>query len=204
MDHKRILLSILIILLALPLIAQQQKGKASYYSKKATGARTASGERLHHDSMTCAHRTYPFGTLLKVTNPNNGNSVVVKVTDRGPFGRGRIIDLSYGAAKELGILACGVATVVVEKVGKGVPYLEEDSIRLPQIDFEVVANHYNIIDDWKNRDGVVDIMQRISLRHANDNKRKSRTNRLKTCKRTIRLRLQKRRKKTGGTMFLKD
>lgn len=156
MDHKRILLLILIILLALPLIAQQQKGKASYYSKKATGARTASGERLHHDSMTCAHRTYPFGTLLKVTNPNNGNSVVVKVTDRGPFGRGRIIDLSYGAAKELGILACGVATVVVEKVGKGVPYLEEDSIRLPQIDFEVVANHYNIIDDWKNRDGVVD------------------------------------------------
>ncbi|MBF0965366.1 MAG: septal ring lytic transglycosylase RlpA family protein, partial [Alloprevotella sp.] len=77
----------------------QQKGKATFYSKRATGARTASGERLHHDSLTCAHRTYPFGTLLKVTNLNNGNTVVVRVTDRGPFAKGRIIDLSYAAAK---------------------------------------------------------------------------------------------------------
>lgn len=142
--------------MALPLFAQLQKGKASYYSKRATGARTASGERLHHDSMTCAHRTYPFGTLLKVTNPNNGSSVVVRVTDRGPFGHGRIIDLSYGAAKELGMLACGVATVIVEKCGKGVPYLEEDSVRLPQIDFEVATVHYSIVDDWKSREGMVD------------------------------------------------
>ena len=142
--------------MALPLFAQLQKGKASYYSKKATGARTASGERLHHDSMTCAHRTYPFGTLLKVTNPNNGSSVVVRVTDRGPFGHGRIIDLSYGAAKELGMLACGVATVIVEKCGKGVPYLEEDSVKLPQIDFEVAMVHYSIVDDWKSREGMVD------------------------------------------------
>ena len=142
--------------MALPLFAQLQKGKASYYSKRATGARTASGERLHHDSMTCAHRTYPFGTLLKVTNPNNGSSVVVRVTDRGPFGHGRIIDLSYGAAKELGMLACGVATVIVEKCGKGVPYLEEDSVKLPQINFEVAMVHYSIVDDWKSREGMVD------------------------------------------------
>ena len=154
-DHKRILLPILIILLALPLIAQQQKGKASYYSKKATGARTASGERLHHDSMTCAHRTYPFGTLLKVTNPNNGNSVVVKVTDRGPFGHGRIIDLSYGAAKQLGILSNGVASVMVEKIAKGVPYLDDGAEELPRIDFEASSVRYSIVDDWKNRQGIV-------------------------------------------------
>lgn len=91
-----------------------QKGKATFYSKRATGARTANGERLHHDSLTCAHRTYPFGTRLKVTTPSNGRSVVVRVNDRGPFVRGRIVDLSWGAARELGILAQGIAKVTVE------------------------------------------------------------------------------------------
>ena len=81
-----------------------QKGIASYYGKRATGRKTSSGERLHHDSLTCAHRTHPFGTWLKVVNPHNGQQVVVKVNDRGPFGRGRIIDLSWSAARQLGIL----------------------------------------------------------------------------------------------------
>ena len=80
-----------------------ERGKATYYSKSITGALTSSGERLHHDSLTCAHRTYPFGTMLKVTNLKNGKSVVVRVTDRGPFARGRIIDLSWRVAKEIGI-----------------------------------------------------------------------------------------------------
>ena len=115
-----------------------QKGKASYYSKKATGARTSSGERLHHDSLTCAHRTHPFGTMLKVTNPQNGKSVVVKVTDRGPFGRGRIIDLSWRAAKELGMLAQGVAMVLVEVADDiVVPFkAKEEKKNLPELDFE--------------------------------------------------------------------
>ena len=115
-----------------------QKGKASYYSKKATGARTSSGERLHHDSLTCAHRTHPFGTMLKVTNPKNGKSVVVKVTDRGPFGRGRIIDLSWRAAKELGMLSQGVAIVLVEAADDiVVPFKAKEGKRnLPELDFE--------------------------------------------------------------------
>lgn len=92
-------------------------GIASYYAKRATGSRTANGEKLHHDSLTCAHRTYPFGTRLKVTTPSNGRSVVVRVNDRGPFVRGRIIDLSWGAARELGILAQGIAKVTVELAG---------------------------------------------------------------------------------------
>ena len=95
-------------------MAQQQRGKASYYSKKLTGALTSSGIRLHHDSMTCAHRTYPFGTILKVTNPANGKTVKVKVIDRGPFIKGRVIDLSWGAAKALGMLSQGIAIVIVE------------------------------------------------------------------------------------------
>lgn len=91
-----------------------QKGKASFYAKRATGSRTASGERLHHDSLTCAHRTHPFGTYLKVTNPQNDQWVVVRVNDRGPFVRGRIVDLSWGAAQALGIISQGIATVEVQ------------------------------------------------------------------------------------------
>lgn len=98
--------------------AQTTTGKASFYSKRSTGSRTASGERLHHDSLTCAHRTYPFGTRLKVTHQGNGKSVIVRVTDRGPFVRGRIIDLSWGAARELGMLSQGIAQVTVEVLPK--------------------------------------------------------------------------------------
>ena len=124
--------------------AQTQTGKASFYSKRATGSRTSSGERLHHDSLTCAHRTYPFGTLLRVTNERNGKQVIVRVTDRGPHGRGRIIDLSYRAADELGIIAQGVAVVKVERLrNTKVPFKSEDA--LPEIDFEVTE--YTLPED---------------------------------------------------------
>lgn len=131
--------------------AQTQRGKATFYSKRSTGARTASGARLHHDSLTCAHRTYPFGTLLKVTNLNNGKSVVVKVTDRGPFARGRIIDLSWRAAQELDILSKGVSTVKVEVYNgaEGIPYRRNDGVDLPEIDFEITEAGYSFADNWK-------------------------------------------------------
>ena len=128
-----------------------QKGKATFYSKRATGARTANGERLHHDSLTCAHRTYPFGTLLRVKNPANGKEVVVRVTDRGPFVRGRIIDLSWRAAKELGIIAQGVAMVEIEKVTtqNGIPFRQtDDDTQLP--DFEITPSS-TLYDEWQER-----------------------------------------------------
>lgn len=130
--------------------AQTQRGKATYYSKRATGARTASGERLHHDSLTCAHRTYPFGTLLQVTNLNTGKQVVVKVTDRGPFIRGRIIDLSWGAAKELGILSSGVAMVEIAVVKDSVkiPFKSSEEEEFPIIDFQVSNHGYSYLNQW--------------------------------------------------------
>jgi rare lipoprotein A len=92
---------------------------------------------LHPDSLTCAHRSYPFGTKLKVLNPVNGRSVVVRVTDRGPFVRGRIIDLSWRAAKELDIIAKGVAVVVVQKANEiVVPYEPTDEIDIPDLELE--------------------------------------------------------------------
>lgn len=119
--------------------AQKHRGKASFYSKKATGARSSSGERIHHDSLTCAHRTLPFGTLLKVTNLSNGKSCVVRVNDRGPHSKGRIIDLSYGAARELGMLSQGIAMVEVEKVDNlKIPYREEPvETGFPDFEFDM-------------------------------------------------------------------
>ena len=151
MKFQKISILFLILLTGFTfLLAQKQKGKATYYSKKATGARTASGERLHHDSMTCAPRTYPFGTLLKVTNPSNKQEVIVKVTDRGPFTRGRIIDLSWRAAKELGILAAGVAMVTVERIDSAdiikVPYRSKERREPRELDFGVSTEGGSFID----------------------------------------------------------
>jgi rare lipoprotein A len=87
------------------------RGSASYYAAKFDGRRTASGERFDNDDMTAAHRTLPFGSLVRVTNPANGRSVVVRVNDRGPFTRGRLIDVSRAAAEELGMVARGHADV---------------------------------------------------------------------------------------------
>ena len=129
--------------------AQTQSGKATFYAKGATGARTANGERLHHDSMTCAHRTYPFGTLLHVKNPKNGKEVVVRVNDRGPFIKGRIIDLSWGAAKALGIIAQGVAMVEVKKVGKktAVPFRQEEEEE--EAELELAIPHVILYEEWQ-------------------------------------------------------
>lgn len=85
----------------------------SYYGREFHGRRTASGEPYDRFAMTCAHKTLPFNTLLKVTNPRNGKTVIVRVTDRGPFLNGRQLDLSYGAAKEIDMLAAGVLRVDV-------------------------------------------------------------------------------------------
>jgi len=99
-------------------LSGQETGKASFYSKKLHGHRTADGSKYHNDSLTCAHRTLPLGTLIKVKNVSNNKEVIVKVTDRGPFHRNRVIDLSYKAAKELGLIQSGVGTVEISKYVK--------------------------------------------------------------------------------------
>ncbi len=92
----------------------EQKGMASYYGSKFEGRKTASGERYRGDEMTAAHRTLPFGTRVRVTNLANGKSVEVVVNDRGPFAKGRIVDLSRKAAKEIDMLSAGVVQVKLE------------------------------------------------------------------------------------------
>ena len=93
-----------------------QVGYASWYGKKFQGRPTASGEIYNMYAYTAAHRTLPLGTYVRVTNLSNGKSVVVKINDRGPFVKGRIIDLSYAAAKKIGMVKKGVQKVRIEAI----------------------------------------------------------------------------------------
>jgi rare lipoprotein A len=95
-----------------------EHGKASWYSIRSNyGTRTASGKRLSNDAATAAHKTLPMGTKVRVTNQSNGKSEIVTITDRGPYIRGRIIDLTIGCAERLGFRQRGVAPVKVEVLG---------------------------------------------------------------------------------------
>ena len=115
MQLRKILLATLIV--TAPFAAQATadadlgSGHASYYGNELAGRRTASGEMFNPSDFTAAHRTVAFGTRVKVTHLGNGREVIVRVNDRGPWGRGRIIDLSYAAAKELGMHRSGTAQV---------------------------------------------------------------------------------------------
>jgi rare lipoprotein A len=92
-------------------------GEASYYASKFHGRPTANGERFDNGKLTAAHRTLAFGTKVRVTNLTNGRSVVVRVNDRGPFVRGRIIDLSQAAARRIDMVRAGVVRVKIEPLG---------------------------------------------------------------------------------------
>ncbi len=94
-------------------------GKASWYSIKTNyGTKTASGQRLSNHASTAAHKTLPMGTKVRVTNKANGKSEVVTINDRGPFIKGRIIDVTIGSAERLGFVKRGVVPVKVEVLGK--------------------------------------------------------------------------------------
>jgi len=91
-----------------------ERGDASYYASDFQGRKTASGEVFDMHQLTAAHRTLPMGTRVRVVNLDNGREVVVRINDRGPFARGRVIDLSYAAATELDMIGPGVAPVRLE------------------------------------------------------------------------------------------
>ena len=107
----------MIVMLATPTISvANEEGAASYYADSLQGNSTASGEPYDRNAMTAAHRTLAFGTKVRVTNLDNGKSVVVRINDRGPHVKSRIIDLSGAAAEKLGMLDAGEVTVRIEIV----------------------------------------------------------------------------------------
>lgn len=95
-----------------------QRGVASWYGGRWHGRKTANGERYDQNSMTAAHRSLPFGTLVKVKNEHNGKECVVRINNRGPFTKGRVIDLSRAAASQIGMIGRGVGRVSMEVLGR--------------------------------------------------------------------------------------
>ena len=121
MFNKILTAVIVAILISLPMSASArvkqgytQKGVASYYHDSLHGRKTASGEVYNERVLSAAHKSLPLGTKVRVTKASSGKSIVVKINDRGPFVKGRIIDLSRRAARRLGIIGSGVAKVEVE------------------------------------------------------------------------------------------
>lgn len=108
----------------------QETGLATFYGTKFNNRKTASGEIYRKDSMVCAHRTYPFGTLLRVRNLKNNKEVVVRVIDRGPFAKRRIVDLSHAAAKELDMVRRGVIHVEVSEFRDSIIVNQTDTLKL--------------------------------------------------------------------------
>jgi rare lipoprotein A len=94
-------------------------GKASFYAHKFEGRRTSSGQPYRAKEHTAAHRFHPFGTLLEITNKANGLKTIVRVNDRGPHSKDRLIDLSYAAAKDLGMISTGTGDVLVKVISEG-------------------------------------------------------------------------------------
>jgi rare lipoprotein A len=107
------------VALCSPSIAVAAEGMASYYGKGFHGRRTASGQRFNQHALTAAHRSLRFGTRVRVTNLRNRKSVVVTINDRGPYAKGRIVDLSRAAARDLGMIKSGVARVRLKVLGRG-------------------------------------------------------------------------------------
>lgn len=130
-----------------------KSGNATYYGNRSHGRKTSDGSRYHKDSLTCAHRTLPFGTLLKVTNKRNGKEVIVKVTDRGPFRRGAIIDLSMAAAKHIDMVRDGVCPVEIAQVGNVPLTPVNDEPVLPELELlDPVTGNYYTMTEWQQRD----------------------------------------------------
>ncbi|WP_170172567.1 septal ring lytic transglycosylase RlpA family protein [Hymenobacter rigui] len=129
--------------------AATMRGRASWYGREHQGHRTSNGERFDRNKYTCAHKTLPFGTKLRVSNPETGKSVVVRVTDRGPFRHQRILDLSEIAARPLGIVTHGAVSVVAQVVDPETPLGPTDApenLALLAADSTITADiHTNIV-----------------------------------------------------------
>ncbi|SDY39754.1 septal ring lytic transglycosylase RlpA family protein [Hymenobacter psychrophilus] len=133
------------------------RGRASWYGREFQGRRTSNGERFDRNQYTCAHKTLPFGTRLRVSNPKTGEAVVVRVSDRGPFRHQRILDLAEVAARPLGIITHGAVSVVAEVVPDTTPLgpteapddlqaLAADPIETATLHTDIAAGHAEAAD----------------------------------------------------------
>lgn len=130
---KKLYLFLILTLAFIAGHAQIQTGKASFYSDKFEGSKTASGEKYKKKKLTGAHKTLPFGTRVKVTNVANNQTVEVVINDRGPYVEGRVIDVSRAAAEKLGFVSQGLAEVKIEVLDPGDGKTTESNIRIDHV-----------------------------------------------------------------------
>ena len=146
-----------------------ETGEASWYGPGFHGKKTASGERYNQNAFTAAHKTLPFGTLLKVTNLNNGLSTTVVVNDRGPFKKGRIIDLSNAAAKRINMIGTGTTRVRIKSIGStNVSQQTTTAKTSVASSYGTASNTYYIqIAAFSSRDNANNAAQQLSNRGYN-------------------------------------
>ena len=138
----------------------KQTGNASWYGSAFHGRKTASGERYDMHDFTAAHRTLPFGTIVKVTNPENGKTALVRITDRGPFHGNRIIDLSYAAAKYLNVTVSKVELEAFKAVPQGGEYQtvaftpQKDAVLVPLSEFSPVDSVLDFTDALEKQESL--------------------------------------------------
>ena len=136
-----------------------QKGIASWYGKDFHGKLTASGEVYNMYAMTAAHKRLPLGTIVKVRNLDNGREIKVTINDRGPYVRGRIIDLSYTAAKKIGIVETGTARVRIKTLGRDAKY-----IRYIRVDESGTGKKFTVqLGAFTDRDNAENLKAAITL-----------------------------------------
>lgn len=140
-------------------------GKASWYGKKFHGRPTASGEIFDMHRKTAAHKTLPLGTYVKILNLSNRRQVVVKITDRGPFVKGRIIDLSYAAAKQIGLIGPGVADVKIVALGKEVGEIASPQGSKPLIEIsDLNRGEFTVqVGAFRRRENAVRLSDRLKV-----------------------------------------
>jgi rare lipoprotein A len=142
-----------------------QYGKASWYGKKFHGRPTASGERFNMYKRSAAHKTLPMGTHVLVLNLSNKKSSVVRINDRGPFVKGRIIDLSYAAAKEIGIVGPGVVRVKIVALGKEVGKLQSEHGPRPMVELaDLERGEFTIqVGAFEDRENALTVADRLKV-----------------------------------------
>jgi len=142
-----------------------QNGNASWYGKKFHGRPTANGEIYDMYEKSAAHKTLPLGTYVKVVNLSNKKQVIVRINDRGPFVKGRVIDFSYAAAKEIDLVGPGVARVKIVALGKEVGKIESPSGNKPVIEIkDLKKGEFTVqVGAFKNEKNAIRLCSRLKV-----------------------------------------
>jgi rare lipoprotein A len=146
----------------------RQRGIASWYGKKFHGRKTSSGEIYNMYAMTAAHKTLPLGTYVNVRHLNNQREIEVRINDRGPFIRGRVIDLSYTAAKKIGIVGPGTAPVEIIALGKAAAITAPQSVVRSYVPVDYSTGNFTIqVGAFSNRDNARRLQQWLGRKYKN-------------------------------------